>query len=207
MISRRPTRVVEILSTNDKMSYGSGYLLGGGLVLTARHVLLPRGERVPEALNVVVRTVDMARRNQEPISASLVWPRNKGAEYACDIALIRLASTWLGPPTLWLGRNAEPIEQPPPSGVHVQAIGFPRFAKTQSDGRDTWQISGAVNLGTGEVSDTLAISDLEYTRKFQGHRVSDRKRLAWLLWRCVVRRTCSDGSIFICNPDRGSGCA
>lgn len=170
MSSIRESRVVEIYSKGPN-SYGTGYLLGGGIILTARHVLVPGGpETVPAKLDIAVRTVGMTRRREEPVQATLVWPPGKEnlSNHAPDIALIRMAGKKgqvpERPPALHLVGQAEGADTRFVPELRVYAVGFPLFATMPEGGRDTNQITGVVQPGAGLVTDTLEISKLEFGR-------------------------------------------
>ncbi len=65
-------RITEIWSDSANGSFGSGYLLGGGLILTARHVVMPEGSKPPTVIKA--RPLGIAHRVTGLQPADLVWP-------------------------------------------------------------------------------------------------------------------------------------
>src|ERR1700722_19125379 len=99
-------RITEVWSDSANGSFGSGYLLGGGLVLTARHVVLPEGSTPPTIIKA--RPLGIAHQVEGLQDADLIWPdlQQLGDQTAPDVALLRLrdfvdsddAGPPLGPP-------------------------------------------------------------------------------------------------------------
>lgn len=110
-------RVAEIIvgSAGGGYGFGSGYLLGARLVLTARHLVddAPAGGRVS------------VRLAGKPVAhpAEIVW---RAAAPATDLALLRLTDgpvhSASGPPRLGL------VHADPARTVTVTVTGFPSFA-------------------------------------------------------------------------------
>ncbi|SAL85251.1 hypothetical protein AWB68_07614 [Caballeronia choica] len=175
MSQTRDGRVVEIYSSAGKGSYGSGYLLGDGIVLTARHVLVPSDfSSVPHNFEISVRTVDMTRRDEAPQLATLIWP-TVGARlnpHTPDIAVIRLNKIdgrYKRSPALRLVGNADTADVPFASEIRVFATGYPKHTEPAdkqgaAKRRDTHQISGIVQPGTGQITDTLQILQPDFGR-------------------------------------------
>jgi hypothetical protein len=159
----REPRIVELRSTGPE-SYGSGYLLGNGIILTARHVLFPDTSATsPDRLEIEVRSVGMTRHDEKPVSATLVWPPkiSELAVHTPDIALICVTDPRLilKPPQLRLIGSPDTPFAPV---LKVHAIGFPALATMASGGRDTAQLSGVIQPGAGQVTDMLQISELAF---------------------------------------------
>jgi hypothetical protein len=151
-------RIAEVWSNSANGSFGSGYLLGGGLVLTARHVILPDGGAPPTVIKS--RPLAIANKVTGLELADLVWPNMKqlADSDAPDGVLLRLR-------TIPNASDPGPQLGPPPAdrrgrGTSVNATGFPAFAKSDSGRRDTEQISGVVFSGTTLVARRYQISDM-----------------------------------------------
>jgi len=133
----QPAGVVQV---RVRPSFGTGYLLAPGLVLTAAHVAMSReGEPAAE--------IAIQVPGAQPVPGTVVWWRR---DERADAALVRLAEPAAPPrrsgPAVRFGRfvTAEP-------GRPVEAIGFPRQQKFDSL-RDQEQLVGAVNPQTGALS-------------------------------------------------------
>ena len=132
-----PARVVQVRA---RPSFGTGYLIGPGLVLTAAHVAMT-GDGAPSAA-VTVQVPGAAATDGEVVW----WRRDERA----DAALVRIAAAGSVPsrsgPVTRFGSfvSAEP-DQP------VEAIGFPRQQKLDSV-RDQEQFTGSLSPQTGAVS-------------------------------------------------------
>ena len=170
-------RVVELVSRcvgadgELHTSRGSGYYIRDGVVLTARHVLVPEGWKgIPAALDVKASPVVSTLRQQPAVAAELIWPAREALTmYEPDIALLRIPTLpeldESGSPALGF---EEGLEDPT---VEVHAVGFPKFKTlTRSTGKatatgkkayDTQQINGIVKLGDSVLSGTLEIHNLQ----------------------------------------------
>jgi hypothetical protein len=160
----RFTEIISQLAGGDSYSYGSGFLLGDGLILTARHVLVS-DEWSPEATFVITaRPLCAAKDDGAWLTANLVWPKDEdelrlSKERDCpDVALIRLQSFSCRvedePPLLGLGDLKDDV-------LKVTAVGFPAFAAfgDLADQRESHQISGVLRQYSGLVSETFEIDD------------------------------------------------
>lgn len=150
-------------------SYGSGFLLGRGLILTARHVIAPPSwGTAPALLDITARPLGPAgRQNAEWLAADLVWPDLAALmNRKPDVALLQLRDhipgADSGTPLLGLQDNEERDES---FAMNVFAVGFPRF-KIVSSGkegrRESHQISGVVKPGSGLVSQSYEIENLQF---------------------------------------------
>jgi hypothetical protein len=145
---RLSNRLVEVFSERypgDKMaSFGSGFLLGNGLVLTARHVLMPEawGSGASDSLQFSARPLAFAKRS-ELKPAVLVWPQNAEDllnEEIQDVAILRLLEypdVATSPILLGLG------EKEALGTIRVFAAGFPNFC-AHGNIRDVAQITGRI---------------------------------------------------------------
>ena len=164
----RITEIWSSLAADDSTgSFGSGYMLGAGLILTARHVLRPEGSPPPNS--IWARTLEMAELQR----AELVWPsmQQLGDKDAPDAALVRLPGAGEGDPGPHLG---PPDSERAGETITVSATGFPRFApEAPGERRDTEQITGIVHPGTRLVAGRYEIEDLT---------VRERKLAPELVW-------------------------
>ncbi len=121
-----PRRVVEVWAPGEGSgTVGSGYLLGGGLVLTAGHVVDRSDGRGCEARPLA--GVDW-------LAAELVW---RGV--SCDAALLRIPDGEPGDAAARLGRPGS-MER-----ASCRAVGFPfAQAKEGGDVRDTEDLAGEI---------------------------------------------------------------
>lgn len=160
-------RITEIWANSAGGSFGSGYLLGGGLILTARHVVMPEGATPPTVIKARPLSHDVA--GLQP--ADLIWPdlAQLADPYAPDAVLLRLRDL----PT---GNGALPCLGPPDDdrGTLVSAIGFPAFAEKAGERRDTEEISGVVFGGTRLVAGRYEIKDITFR-----HREPLNQELDW----------------------------
>lgn len=143
-------RVSEIWCNASGGSFGSGYYIGDGLVLTALHVLRSRGERLPNI--VKVRPLGIADSGMALQPADVIWPRVNDLDSpdVADAALLRMSNISC--------QVDEDLAIGPPSQIsttgelNVSATGFPAFAASPNERRDTDQIRGTVSVGAGLVS-------------------------------------------------------
>lgn len=166
-------RVVRIESVFDcgtnrvKVSHGTGYLLGAGLVLTARHVLAPKawGEVSPASLEVTALAVAEGKR--APMrKAEIVWPGDFSLSTdpePPDVAVLKLASIPDGYGAKVCLGSAE-LEKADGLILDVVAVGFPKFMKDlmrelkQRDNPDeTAPLTAKVRPGFNAVSGDLLL--------------------------------------------------
>ncbi|NKL79568.1 tetratricopeptide repeat-containing S1 family peptidase [Rhizobium leguminosarum] len=151
-------RITEVWSNSANGSYGSGYMLGRGLILTARHVVMPDGADPPTEIRARPLSVPHEMNGLQP--ADLVWPDLEQLSNleGPDCALVQLREVPnaddVGPrvglsPDIDFG-----------SLLPVYATGFPAFAQAELLGRDTEQILGVVPLGNRKKAGKYEISNL-----------------------------------------------
>lgn len=149
--------------------YGSGFLLGNGLALTARHVFASDDMPIPDKPDIRVRTVSMLKADQPWLDAELVWPTWKNMrENDPDIALIRVTQGELAnsdPPNIHLFDALHDETRGRSAVERVHAVGFPNFAKRLGSRRETSQINGRVKLADGIVSETLEFNNIDFDVK------------------------------------------
>lgn len=151
-------RVTEVWSDSSGGSYGSGYLIGGSLVLTALHVLRARGEAMPSTIKV--RPLGIADTGIPLQTADVVWPVEADLDEPStpDAALLRMSKVSC--------QIDEELAIGAPVGVSdagdfvVTATGFPAFAADTKARRDTDQITGSVSVGAGLVSMRYLIANV-----------------------------------------------
>ena len=177
MLAIHLSRMMEIYCRTRKR-YGSGFLLGNGLILTARHVLAEPGKTVARTpLDIEVRSVKMTSARLKPVSAKLVWPTDLGElAKAPDIALIQVTEGELmnmPAPNIHV-IDAMHDENIGLKSIHkVGAVGFPNFAAKKDRQRDTSEISGTVRLGHGLVMETLEFNDIDFDTR-GGQRIDNK---------------------------------
>lgn len=150
-------RITEVWSNRADGSFGSGYLLGGGLILTARHVVMPEGSKPPTVIKA--RPLGIAHRVTGLQAADLVWPDlAQLADPAPDAALLRLRdfvdADDVGP------RLGPPDDDVEGHGTPVTATGFPAFVPCVGMRRETEQIAGVIFLATALVAGRYEIKDM-----------------------------------------------
>ena len=134
-------QVIEVRAreADGEFKVGSGFLLPGGFVLTAAHVVF--SEDGPPFDHVHVRMAS----EREFTLATVVWPASRPF---ADAALLKVATDGWAPPggprSVRLGK----ITGSAP-GVPCEAIGFPRVLRDENAGRDTDHIQGSINPGNG----------------------------------------------------------
>ncbi|MFG1946135.1 tetratricopeptide repeat protein [Nonomuraea sp. NPDC048826] len=143
----RPGRVVDVTGAlpGGKVAFGSGCLVGGDLVLTARHLVLDPATGRPLA-DLEVRTLADAHG----LPCEVAWPGTG----RLDAALLRITSP-RGPrpnPVRW-GQLVSASGR-----VSCEAIGFPQAMEQPRGLRDTERFTGTVNVGTGLLGGRLHAS-------------------------------------------------
>ncbi|WP_342215102.1 serine protease [Nocardia abscessus] len=127
-----------VVQVRVQHSFGTGYLVAAGLVLTAAHVVTtPEGD--------VYESISVNLPGCSPVSGTIVWWRK---DVRVDAALIRLSlqqDEYISLPVRY-GRFV--TSQP---NQHVEAIGFPRLQKVES-ARDQEHLAGLLSPATGAVS-------------------------------------------------------
>lgn len=143
-------RVDRLEKEQRKRGFGSGYLVGPRLVLTAAHVL---DHADPDADNPV--TVSLPDTGEKQFPAVVRWQRK---DATVDAALIEIADGhgWQAPQSL-----SDLLTRPPQrygliigTRPHpVTASGFPRLQKDTTDGRRLdEQFAGRIAPGTGSLA-------------------------------------------------------
>ncbi|MFC7477961.1 serine protease [Dankookia sp. GCM10030260] len=160
----RSNRLVEIFSAGPPYetsgSYGTGYLLGEGLVLTARHVLVPHAwEAMAEPPAVFARAIaegDAAKLRP----ATIVWPTDPALlsdPAQPDVAVLRLPDV---PPACGakVPVGWADLEEAPEPTLEVRAAGFTSFMD-KGGRRDTTQLTAKVDLLAGLTSGTFVLTN------------------------------------------------
>jgi inactive STAND/Trypsin-like peptidase domain len=150
-------------------SFGSGYLLNPGLVLTACHIIDDTGNDLPDPINIEVRPLADAKCGGGWREANLVWPRAHEwrQHFAEDIALLQFtpdAHTRAIATQSRLGWGNLPKNQP----MGVTAVGFPKFKQRSDDTRDTQQVSG-------EVAPLSSIKAQEWDVEYKGRQPKNQE--------------------------------
>jgi hypothetical protein len=127
------------------VSFGSGYMLKAGLVLTACHVIDDTGKDLPDPIKIEVRSLLDPKQGGGWREANLVWPcaQEWRKRFVDDIALLQFtpdAHTKAIATQVRLGWGNMPKNRP----ISVTAVGFPKFKRRGDDTRDTQQVSGEV---------------------------------------------------------------
>ncbi|WP_283134679.1 tetratricopeptide repeat protein [Rhizohabitans arisaemae] len=130
-------RIVDVAGrTRDGgTSFGSGCLIGSGLVLTARHVVADRQGRPLDGL-----TVRMPEDGR-PWPCEVAWTGPADT----DVAVLRVTEP--GSPSWEPVRWGELVAVG--TGVACEAVGFPLAMRQAGGLRDTEHLSGTINTGTG----------------------------------------------------------
>lgn len=121
--------------------YGTGYLLNGGLVLTAAHVL-DAGRKVPKRAALDIQVRRQRDHDKGPGPAVLEWPPldRFGADRQPDVAVLRIREAEAFPPVpMGLGDlegNGE---------LDAVAVGYPESQKAKSGQRGTRPVRGTVD--------------------------------------------------------------
>jgi broad specificity phosphatase PhoE len=122
---------------NGKTRFGSGFLIGDRLVLTAAHVV---DEITPDAhVDVAFPAANGAA------SGAVVW---SGSSRGLDAALVQLAAAPVGPVQIRLKRTRWGRLTGQAPGVSATGIGFPRALKEADGERVPDQVDGSINPGT-----------------------------------------------------------
>ncbi|TYR64108.1 trypsin-like peptidase domain-containing protein [Streptomyces parvus] len=142
-----PACVVQVRAqASDQRSFGTGYLVGPGLVLTAAHVVLVGDDARSTPVAV-------GGPGREPVEGEVVWWRQ---DEKADAALVRVPAA----------RDAGPLSRPPTRfgalvsalpAQSAEAIGFPRLQKYGSV-RDQEHFAGRLSPQTGAVSGHYELS-------------------------------------------------
>src|SRR6478735_1512774 len=135
------------LPDGENVSVGSGTLIGPRLVLSAAHVVFDRGSG--RSLAGVAAGPAAATRLS---AARVVWPdsyRHTEDPAALDVALVQITEPGWGPPIRGAVRWGRLTGRSP--GVPCEATGFPRVLRNPDASRESDQISGTINPGTGSV--------------------------------------------------------
>src|SRR6478609_3903597 len=135
------------LPDGENVSVGSGTLIGPRLVLTAAHVVFDRDSGRPLA-GVAAGPAAAARLS----TARVVWPdsyRHTEDPAALDVALVQITEPGWEPPIRGAVRWGRLTGRSP--GVPCEATGFPRVLRNPDASRESDQISGTINPGTGSV--------------------------------------------------------
>src|ERR1700678_1777639 len=130
------SRVVDVSARKSAggFSFGSGYLIAPGLVLTARHVVYT--DNGDPHNDVRVRFLEAGVQ----IDCHVVWPGRPDL----DVALLRCpVRAEQDPPVRWGKIIASE------SGVQCDAAGFPRSMEQEDGLRDIEHARGQINPGTG----------------------------------------------------------
>lgn len=146
----------------DGGSYGSGTLLSDGLVLTARHVIVPKDwiEAPPKTLAITVRSAVEARERRDWHEAELIWPTSI-TDYTPDVALLRICGTHRLDVTSTISlADEQDVAAASDADIKVAAVGFPAFAQTDDEFRDTHKITGITAFENGFVRNIFKIDQL-----------------------------------------------
>jgi|SRR5450755_314974 Trypsin-like peptidase domain len=137
------SRVVEVSATlpSGTSSFGSGYVVGAGLVLTARHLVCGGDGTVHQ--KVVIRAVT----DGTPFRCQVAW----AGRADLDAALLRCDGLMpLAEPVRWGQLVAS-------DAADVEAAGFPRSMEQPGGLRDVENLRGKVSPGTGVLGGSLYV--------------------------------------------------
>lgn len=187
-------QVVEVLVPGTAVGYGSGYYLGGGLVLTARHVVERTGRPL---VRFGTRAVG------DPVPASVAWHGTGQV----DLAFLRLEQADVageGDAAPEWGYLA--LGNPASGPVPFTAVGFPRSRSgSLTDGhpfRDTLSVTGTVRLGgyhkSGQLD--LVVTSTELSSQLDWKGMSGAAVFVHDFLVGVVVRAASDGNRLIAIP-------
>jgi hypothetical protein len=130
------SRVVDVSARKPTgaLSFGSGYLVASGLVLTARHVTCADSGEPYDDVRVRFLADDVE------VPCEVAWPGRPDL----DAALLRCAPRAdEGTPVRWGQLVASQ------AGMACEAAGFPRSMQQDDGLRDVEQMRGKINPGTG----------------------------------------------------------
>ena len=137
-------RVVDVSARTPagRRSFGSGFLVGSGLVVTARHVVCGDDGKLFDSPRV--RFIE----DGTPLPCEVAWPGRRDL----DAALLRLDSTALsGAPVRWGQLVASG------TGIDCEAAGFPASMQQENRLRDVEHMRGEINAGTGLLADRIYV--------------------------------------------------
>ncbi|MFL6117186.1 MAG: FxSxx-COOH system tetratricopeptide repeat protein [Catenulispora sp.] len=136
----QPSQVVEVYCASGEMA-GSGYLVAGGAVLTAWHVVQAAG---PGGV-VAFRRLDPGVPSGPWFRATVAWPTSEALPCEQDVALLAITDP------AWQGSDVAPVRWGRIIGqdrVPVVGAGFPDVARDRTSGgrvRNTWPLRGHID--------------------------------------------------------------
>jgi Trypsin-like peptidase domain len=179
---RLDQRFVELFSARapgdtSSGSYGSGFLLGRAIILTARHVICPPDwAQVPSVLSITARPVRTLREDRTWLDADLVWPdREELGNQGPDVALVRVRDPLpelIGDENLPnVGFDSDDAERARHDFMlKVSSVGFPSFVFVSDRAgkesyRDSHQIVGVTKPYSALNSQTFEIDRIDFGRR------------------------------------------